>query len=149
MKIEDLQYGMRVVKKCNTAMERQVGEAVKIHMAQRDGYKLLNSKSEYTRCSLPRLEMGSPREILEKLENEKIEDKHIEEKIRQMKKRPKVREDGLEKICDEIIEENRDKWKKRKVLVGENKRIQDEKDKRDWEKFNRLEKARKKKEEIL
>ena len=66
-----------------------------------------------------------------------------------MKKRPKVRENRLEKICKEIIEDNRKKWKKRKVLEGEKKRIQEEKYRRDWEEYHCLERARKKKEELL
>ena len=148
-KLEDLKFGMRVVRKCKTALERQVGEAVSIHIAQREGYTLLNSKSEYSRCSLPRLQMGTHREILEKLQNEKLEEKYLEEKIRQMKKRPKEKEKGLERICEEIIEENRISWKKRKVLRGKEKKLQDEKDLRDWEKFHRLERAKRKKAELL
>ena len=90
---------MRVVKRCKTALERQVGEAVHIEIAQRKGYKLLNSKSEFSRCSLPRLMLGNHKDIREELENEKLEEKTINEKIRQLKKRPKEkRNDALEEI---------------------------------------------------
>ena len=150
LKIEDLKFGMRVIKRCKTALERQVGEAVHIEIAQRKGYNLLNSKSEFSRCSLPRLMMGNHKDIREELENEKLEEKNINEKIRNLKKRPKEkRNDALEEICNEILEENRQKWKKRKILRGEEKRLQDEKDEKDWDKFHRLEKAKIKKKELM
>ena len=62
----DLKIGMRVVGQYRTALERQVGEAVKILDAQRKGKNLLNSKSEFNRCKLPRLYVGDKKEMLEK-----------------------------------------------------------------------------------
>ena len=60
--------------------------------------------------------MGNPKDIHEQIENEKLEEKCINEKIRLIKKRPKEgRNEALEEICSEMIEENRLNWKKRKI----------------------------------
>ena len=50
MKPSELKIGMRVVGQYKTALERQVGEAVKIIHAQRKGQCIMNSKSEFNRC---------------------------------------------------------------------------------------------------
>ena len=76
---------MRVKLKFKTALERQVSEAVEIHQAQLKGYTLLNSKSEYNRCSLPRLTVGDNKELLEKLIEERDKEKLLKEKIRNIK----------------------------------------------------------------
>ena len=62
---------MRVKLRFKTALERQVSEAVEIHQAQLKGYKLLNSKSEYSRCTLPRMKMENNKELLERLIEER------------------------------------------------------------------------------
>ena len=48
---------MRVVRFYKTALSRQVGEAVRIQRRGGQG-AILNSKSEYDRCRLPRLVVG-------------------------------------------------------------------------------------------
>ena len=53
MKIEDMKFGMCIVKSFKTSFERQIGEAVKISSEKRKGTMLLNSKAEYNRCSIP------------------------------------------------------------------------------------------------
>ena len=55
MKLEDMKFGMRVKKTFNTAIERQIAEAVYISFEKKKGTVLLNSKGEYYRCMLPRL----------------------------------------------------------------------------------------------
>ena len=86
-KIEDMKYGMRLVSKCKTALERQVGEAVYIQLAQEKGYTLLNSKSEYSRCTIPRLRLGDSKGLLEQLEGERQSEKNMKERIRLLRKR--------------------------------------------------------------
>ena len=54
-KLENVKFGFRVKKKFNTALERQVGEAVAILLKKEKGTSLINSKSEFSRCTLPRL----------------------------------------------------------------------------------------------
>ena len=81
-KIEEIKFGMRVVRKFNSALERQVNEALSIHQAQKNGYKLLNSKSEYSRCIVPCLKVETNSQLLETLLGEKESEKLIKEKIR-------------------------------------------------------------------
>ena len=52
--MENITFGMRVVQYTRTALERQVLESVLI---QEEGKRhlIMNSKSEYSRCSIPRL----------------------------------------------------------------------------------------------
>ena len=51
--LEDMKFGARIVKQTRTAFNRQIGESVAIQ-SNKD-HHLLNSKSEYNRCALPRL----------------------------------------------------------------------------------------------
>ena len=53
-KLEKIKFGMKFVRQTRSALERQVTESVIIQEEQRDHY-LMNSKSEYNKCSLPRL----------------------------------------------------------------------------------------------
>merc|ERR1711954_224853 len=66
--MEKMTFGMRIVKECRTAFNRQIAESVEIQ--NNSEHHLLNSKSEYNRCALPRLtaKMGeeSTKEILRK-----------------------------------------------------------------------------------
>ena len=51
-------FDIRVVKFCKTAIERQVLEAVRIaYRASEPGVVIMNSKSEFNRCTLPRIVM--------------------------------------------------------------------------------------------
>ena len=49
---EDLKFGMTVIKQHKTSFDRMVFESVLIF---RDGENVLNSKSEFSRCQVPRL----------------------------------------------------------------------------------------------
>ena len=81
-----MKFGFRVKKKFNTALERQVGEAVAILLEKEKGTSLLNSKSEFSRCTLPRLTIDNKdkKDAVRELELEAVEDK-----IRREKKRDK------------------------------------------------------------
>ena len=111
-KISEIKFGIRIRQTFRSALERQVSEAVTIHQAQRDGYKLMNSKSEYSRCIVPRIKIEDNKQILERLIGEKEKEKRINEEIRNMKKR---KDDPLATVCDEIISENSKRWKKRRL----------------------------------
>ena len=53
---EKLEFSMKVVKPHQSALTRQVHEAVRIkRRAAASNTTILNSKSEYSRCQLPRL----------------------------------------------------------------------------------------------
>ena len=145
-KIENIKFGMRVKLRFKTALERQVSEAVEIHQAQLKGYKLMNSKSEYSRCSLPRLRIENQDELLDTLLSERNREKKLKEQIRGLKKRKK---DPLIAVCEEIENTNNKKWKKRKLdelVVKRNREAEEEKE---LEKQNRLRRAHAKKEELL
>ena len=58
--LEKMKFGVRVVKNTNSLSERQIMESVLIQ-EQRNQF-MLNSKLEYNRCSLPRLQ-GDQREL--------------------------------------------------------------------------------------
>ena len=149
-KINEVKFGMRVVRKFKSALERQVSEAVSIHRAQSNGYKLLNSKSEYSRCVVPRLKVETNSELLETLLGEKEREKIIKEKIRSLNKRKK---DPLSTICEEIIADNNKKWKRRRLdnVVYMRNRENEEKIllEKEKEKKKRLELAEKKKSELI
>ena len=57
--IADIEFGMRVTSTFRSALERQISEAVKIEREYRVGKMLLNSKSEFNRCEIPRLMAGN------------------------------------------------------------------------------------------
>ena len=53
-KLCEVEFGMKVIKFTRSALERQVLERVKIQ-EERAKNIILNSKSEYSRCTIPRL----------------------------------------------------------------------------------------------
>ena len=84
-----VKFGMKIVRYCQTSFERQILESVLIQ-SERKHHNILNSRSEYNRCSLPRLttKMGedSYKEFGKEIENEKNEEIKIEKKIRELRK---------------------------------------------------------------
>ena len=81
-------FRIKVLKFTRTPFERQVRESV--YLQQFGGDHILNCKSEYNRCSIPRLStMLGEREVKEgkeKEENEKKKELEILQKIRMMRK---------------------------------------------------------------
>ena len=85
----EVKFRMKAVKFHRTAFERQIHESVRIQH-ERERHELLNSKSEYNRCALPRLglQLGE-KEFKERREQERQEDEkeqEIEKRIRELKK---------------------------------------------------------------
>ena len=86
--LEDIKFGMRIRSTARNAFERQVAESVLIQQ-ESNNHNILNSKSEYNRCALPRLttKLG---EKFEKWKKEELEDKKkeedLEKKIRTLRK---------------------------------------------------------------
>ena len=87
-KLEEMRFGARIVKPARTAFNRQVCESVHIQ-ENAAKHEILNSKSEYNRCALPRLttKLGDNTvDKLEKLKKEQIEkEKELMNKIRSLK----------------------------------------------------------------
>ena len=73
---EEPKFQVRAVKYYKTALTRQIGEAVRIRRRGGAGM-ILNSKSEFDRCKIPRLVIEEQEEIekLEKLEAEKLQER--------------------------------------------------------------------------
>ena len=78
---------MRVVTNPRTALQRQVGEAVRIRRRGGEGC-ILNSKSEFNRSYIPRLQ----------LEDKEEEDKRVQEHIR------------IDQLIKEALDRNQDDW---------------------------------------
>ena len=69
--LDNIKFGMKILKQTKTALERQVTESVKIQEEQERHY-ILNSKSEYNRCSLPRLTARLGSKEYDKIRQEEI-----------------------------------------------------------------------------
>ena len=130
---EDLKFGMRVRNVYNTSLERQVGEAIAIDYELRGGKKMMNSKSEYNRCTLPRIVTRNPKEHLKEENEEKEEEEILKGEIRKL--RLKKREElinrdmqniSMKRACLEIQNKNLIKWRNRRE-VQERKRKEEEK----------------------
>ena len=65
-----LEFGIRVTGSYKSPVERQVAEAVKIEFEQEKGTNLLNSKSEFNRCQIPRLKIGTKKQDLDEIKKE-------------------------------------------------------------------------------
>ena len=115
-KLEDMEFGGRIVDKPRSAFNRQISESVTIqHQKQRN--HILNSKSEYNRCALPRLtaNLGEipvgrmEKELNEKKRKEKEEEKELQQKIRDLRVRRSMDR-------REMTKENEQPAKKRRKL---------------------------------
>ena len=93
-KLEEMEFGGRILDKPRSAFNRQISESVTIqHQNQKNN--ILNSKSEYNRCALPRLtaDLGEipvgrmEKELNEKKRKEKAEEKELQQKIRDLRVR--------------------------------------------------------------
>ena len=82
---DEIKFGMKILK---TAFERQILESVLIQKAR--VHKIMNNKSEYNRCALPRLTAKLGERDMERWrEEDRLEHQQeatIEEKIRVRKK---------------------------------------------------------------
>ena len=80
--MEPVEFSMKVIKNHFTAFSRQVHEAVIIYRNEENG--ILNSKSQYNRCQLPRLTvMMGEREMRE--EKEDMPELDVETEIEEMR----------------------------------------------------------------
>ena len=86
---KEVHFGMKIIRTCKTSFERQVYESVAIQQ-EREQHHLLNSRSEYNRCSLPRLstQLGENEynKLNKELNNEKQQEELLESKIRNLRK---------------------------------------------------------------
>ena len=85
---DNVEFRMMVLQYHRTALERQVSELIKIQTYRK--HHILNSKSEYNRCAVPRLGLKIGTKEYNKAREMETEDeekeKNIEENIRMMRK---------------------------------------------------------------
>ena len=156
IKMSDMKYGMRIRNTFRSALERQVGEAVAIDVEHRKGQKLMNSKSEYNRCHIQRINTKSQKEIMKEKEEETAEENRVKEEIklirrkkRDMKIEKEMNQPSLKRVCLEIQNENILNWKERRKRELERK---EEEEKIDDEKVTKEKRKRlgeKKKRDLL
>ena len=101
-KMEDLEFGMRIVRNARSAFERQIAESV-IIQSEKKNHFILNSKSEYNRCALPRLTAKVGNFTIDELERKKKDEKEREKelmsKIRALKvEKSKIRREEVSRI---------------------------------------------------
>ena len=110
MNPENVKFGMKILSSHKTAFERQIREAVLIE--KNAGPTLMNSKTEYNRCSIPRIviKMGNEEEVVDptiKKEREVIE------KIKLMYPNERKRSnDGGKNFEKKVMTKNRNKRQK-------------------------------------
>ena len=88
--MNEVQFGMRIIRSCQSSFERQVYESVAIQQ-ERKSHHILNSRSEFNRCSLPRIaaQIGENEyeKCSEELKQEKIEEEKLEKMIIMLRKK--------------------------------------------------------------
>ena len=73
-----VRFGMKVIRFTRSAFERQVGEAVLIQQ-ERARHQIMNSRAEFSNCSLPRLQTRMGESDLKDLEKEINDERSMEE----------------------------------------------------------------------
>ena len=124
--LEDMEFGMRIARTTRTAFNRQILESVLIQ-SRKTKHNILNSKSEYNRCALPRLTAKLGEETYSKMEKakkeEKLAEKELELKIRNLKVKQGKQRRG------EASRSNQPAEKRRKLNSTEYKRVLQEESK--------------------
>ena len=111
---EEPNFVMRVVKNHRSALSRQIGEAVRIMRRGGEG-SILNSKSEFDRCKIPRL-------IVEEEDLEQIEREQKEELETRQKEIEEQAEVWQSSAYEKRREDDRKNWKVRKTSQEGTKR---------------------------
>ena len=128
--LEKIKFGVKVLRFTRNAFERQVTESVMIQ--EHRHHNILNSKSEYNRCSLPRLTANlGDREWRKRAKEEKEEkerEQELERKIVSMRKNRNVKRRDDPKESEEPAEKRRRtgeaEWKRvrQKMECGEKRK---------------------------
>ena len=101
-KLEDIKFLAKVLRFHNSAFERQIHESILIQAYR--NHNILNSRSEYNRCALPRLQVKlGEKELKERREEEAEKDRkdeELEKKILSLR-RENVKQKGKERLSNE------------------------------------------------
>ena len=151
LKPEEVKFGMRIRRQFRTPLERQVGEAIANLTEQEKETCLMNSKSEFNRCTLPRITAENREGIIEDLRRKEAAENSLKAEIRCLKKRKKEEKRKtatLEEVCEEILEEGKPIWKKRRKLYDKEREEFEKKEQLRIEREERLRRASEKREEF-
>ena len=112
--MENIEFDMKVLQEHKTAIQRQIHEAVMIQ--NHKGPILMNSKSEFSRCRIPRLtvKFGNKDEKNKEEESELLTEQMVEAAIKKLKQ--KQRREDLK------LEEDKPPGKRRRVCVVKERR---------------------------
>ena len=125
--MENIKFGMRVRKFARSALERQVLESVLIQ-EERRAHIIMNSRSEYNRCSLPRLTTRIGTKEYDKEKTKQLEeDREMERVVREevgRRRKEKCQKRRAEVHPESLGERENTKHKRRKINDnGEYKRV--------------------------
>ena len=79
----EVQFGMKIIKTCQSSFERQIYESVMIQQ-ERKSHHILNSRTEFNRCSLPRIITQVGEQVYENYSKEIQQEKEQEEKLEKL-----------------------------------------------------------------
>ena len=87
---KEVKFRMKIVRTHRTAFERQIFESIRIQN-ERKNHNILNSRTEYNRCALPRLEVrigdSKNRQRDKEREIEESKEAEVEKKIAERRKK--------------------------------------------------------------
>ena len=78
---------MRLRSSFRSPLDRQVGEAIAIDRESRKGTVIMNSKSEYNRCTIARINTKSDKDFREENEREEEKERKLKEEMKMIKKK--------------------------------------------------------------
>ena len=87
MKRNEMRFGMRLRSSFRSPLDRQVGEAIAIDRESRKGTVIMNSKSEYNRCTIARINTKSNKDFREENEREEEKERKLKEEMKMIKKK--------------------------------------------------------------
>ena len=122
---KDVEFGVRVLKFTRSSFERQILESVLIQ--NRRDHHVLNSRSEFNRCAIPRLvsKLGEKelKEWRDKDKEQQANEEKVEEQIRMLRK---------DRNKDRASHQRRDPCPKRQRMCGDAEDSQLGEDRREW-----------------
>ena len=101
-------FSMQVVKQHQSALSRQIGEAVSIRYTKRQGILVMNRKDEYNRCLIPSLEVSGGKKPPMKDVDKKVDCKPRVERV-------------IEPRVDRLIEREKEKFEEKEKRDNEEK----------------------------
>ena len=118
---------VRVIHKAKSALERQTREAIRIQRRGGEG-AILNSKAEFSRCYIPRLQLEEQDKIKEMEQEERIQDDELARELGANQKHweaEKTRERGAEqkRIARELGEIGVSSQSKQKREQGDEEKL--------------------------